>query len=158
MRSVTSRRNHCNQANNARHANVACSVATCARPGSDCGSPGGRDQIDAIIGSPASLPPAAAARDRGVPAPVPVMLYSVVRCIPIAENAGDRFDSWMLLGQFPATAPPCAKSTIPHSAPRVCPAAAFPARRAVAESTAVVPTPPTLLVTDFRASSHGEPE
>jgi len=93
---------------------------------------------------PAGFPPAAAARDHGVPAPVPAVLYSVVRCVPIAENAGDRSDRVDTLGAVLATAPPCAESTIPHSAPPVGLAAAFPARRAVAESAAAVLTPPTL--------------
>jgi hypothetical protein len=93
---------------------------------------------------PASLPPVGAARDGGVPTPVPVMLYSVVRCVPIAENAGDRSDRLDTSWAVRATAAPSAQSTIPHSAPRVCLAAAFPARRAVAESAAAVLTPPTL--------------
>lgn len=88
---------------------------------------------------------------------MPVMLYSVVRCAPIAEITGDRSDrldtSWVV----PATAPPCENPQypIPH---RAC-----VLRR---PSPPVGPLPKAkqrfqhrpLFVTDFSVSSHGEPE
>jgi len=93
---------------------------------------------------PTSLPPAAAARDCGVAAPVPAVLYSVARCIPIVENAGDRSDRVDTCLAVPATAPPWAESTKHHSVPHVCLAAVFTDGRAVAESAAAVLAPPTL--------------
>jgi hypothetical protein len=91
---------------------------------------------------PASLPPVGAARDGGVPTPRNALFSCPLRTI--AENAGDRSDRLDTSWAVPATAAPSAESTIPHSAPRVCLAAAFPAHRAVAERAAAVLTPRTL--------------
>jgi hypothetical protein len=86
----------------------------------------------------------AAVGDHRVPASVPVVLYPVVRCVPIAENAGDRSDRLDTSWAVPATAPPVRRihNILQHGA---CVLRRFsPPVGPLPKSEAAVSTPPTL--------------